>query len=93
MTNKKKDFPSLPGWTSNSPNYELEYLRLENAKLKDELNSSGKKLDKSMERDIQVLLQISMKMKNLLEACREQTLPLELGRQIDKVLKEIETYG
>jgi hypothetical protein len=94
---KKKDFPPLSGWGDSSPNenYELKYLRIENQKLKEEVESlSHNKMDKNMERDIAALLQISMKMKYLLEQCRSQTmLPIELGRQIDRVIKEIENYG
>jgi len=94
---RKKDFPSLPGWGDSSPNesYELKYLRIENQKLKDDNEAlSHNKMDKNMERDIAALLQISMRMKHLLEQCRSNTmLPIELGRQIDKVIKEIENYG
>lgn len=92
----KKIFPKLSGWNDeDKPNYELEYLRMENQKLKDEIQHAGKnKMDKDMERDIAALLQISMRMKYLLEQCRSQTmLPMELGRRIDSVIKEIENYG
>jgi len=74
-------------------NYELEYLRSENEKLKNQLGLKGDlKLKKSMENDIKNLLKISMKMKDLLEDCRSQTLPFELGRRIDTIIKEIENY-
>ena len=96
---KKKDPFTLPSWGGNASahgaNYELEFLRLENEKLKEQLESVGKgKMDKNMEKDIAALLQISMNMKYLLEQVRSQTmLPIELGRQIDRVIKEIENYG
>jgi len=78
--------------SSGDINYELEYLRSENEKLKRQLDKINTKTSKSFENDIAQLLQISMKMKALLEACRAQSLPLELGRQIDKVIAEIENY-
>ena len=93
---KKKDFPPLPDWNNAQPlNYELEYLRTENQRLKQENESlSHSKIDKNLERDIAALLQVSMRMKYLLEQVRGNTmLPIELGRQIDKVIKEIENYG
>ena len=93
---KKKDFPPLSGWNNDEhPNYELEYLRSENQRLKQENESlSHSKMDKNLEKDIAALLQVSMRMKYLLEQVRGNTmLPIELGRQIDRVIKEIETYG
>lgn len=92
---KKKEFPNLPGWNDENPNYELKYLRIENEKLKAENESLQRgKMDANMEKDIAALLQVSMKMKYLLEQCRSQSmLPIDLGRQIDRVLKEIENYG
>lgn len=70
-------------------NYELEFLRSENEKLKHELSAKKSKFD---ERDVKNLLRISMKMRDLLEICRAQTLPFDLGRQIDAVMKEIDSY-
>lgn len=94
---KKKEFPPLSGWgdSHSDDSFELKYLRIENQKLKEEVASlSHNKMDKNMERDIAALLQVSMKMKYLLEQCRSATmLPIELGKQIDKVIKEIENYG
>jgi len=99
---KKKDPFTLPGWSeegsSKDANYELKYLRLENEKLREQvefLNSkTNKKIDKNMEKDIAALLDVSMKMKYLLEEARANTMmPMELGRAIDKVIKEIENYG
>lgn len=91
---RKKEFPSLSGW-EEKPNYELEYLRMENLKLKQELSHLNEnKMNKNMEKDIAALLQVSMRMKYLLEQCRSQImLPIELGKQIDKIIKEIENYG
>jgi hypothetical protein len=87
---KKKDFPILSRF-ENKSDYELEFLRLENQKLKEELSSKEKvKMSKELERDISDLVKISMRMKNLLEACRAQTLPMELAKEIDRVLKELE---
>ena len=79
-------------------NYELKYLQSENERLNleiDKLKTGNKnKIDKNFEQDIKNLIQISMKMKNLLEQCRSQTmLPIDLGKQIDKVIKEIENYS
>jgi len=93
---KKKDPFALPDWGDQKPNYELEYLRLENQKLKEQVEflNNNKKYDPHMEKDIAALLNVSMHMKHLLEQCRSQTmLPMELGRQIDRVIKEIENYG
>lgn len=92
---KKKDFPSLSGWGEDKPNYELEFLRMENLKLKQEVEFLGKnKLNKDLEKDIAALLQVSMQMKYLLEQVRSQIMvPIELGKQIDKVIREIENYG
>lgn len=93
-TRKKKDPWALPGWGNEDKNYELEYLRLENQKLREQVESSNKqKMDKNMEKDIAALLDVSMRMKYLLEQCRtNMMLPLDIGRQIDRVLKEIENY-
>lgn len=92
---KKNQFPPLSGWGDDKPNYELEYLKLENQKLKEEnLFLNKGKMDKNLEKDIASLLQISMKMKYLLEQCRSQIMmPIDLGKQIDKVIKEIENYS
>jgi hypothetical protein len=102
---RKKDFPTLSGWNDEgysskedrgNKNYELEFLRLENQKLKQELMmfEKNKKVDMTMEKDIAALLQVSMRMKSLLEAVRQEVMiPMELGRHIDKVIKEIENYG
>lgn len=82
-------------WDDGSKNYELEFLRLENEKLKKELEQFkvNKKVDITMEKDIAALVRISMRMKQLLEECRSATmLPMELGRSIDKIIKEIESY-
>jgi hypothetical protein len=68
---------------------------MENLKLRQELEQSSKsKFDKNMEKDIAALLKVSMQMKYLLEQVRSQVMiPIELGKQIDKVIKEIENYG
>lgn len=92
----KKDPWALPGWGKDDKNYELEYLRLENQKLKEQVEHQNKnsKIDVNLEKDIAVLLDVSMKMKYLLEQCRSQMmLPLDLGRKIDQIIKEIENYG
>ena len=97
---KKKDFVDpfkLKGWDEEdkNDNYELKYLRLENQKLREQIEHQGKnkKIDVNMEKDIAALLDVSMKMKYLLEQCRSNMmLPIELGRQIDNVIKEIENY-
>jgi len=40
------------------------------------------------------LLDVAMRMKYLLEQCRSQLMmPIELGREIDNVIKKIENYG
>jgi hypothetical protein len=70
-------------------NYELEFLKAENEKLKHELVSKKSKFN---ERDVTNLLRIAMRMRDLLEVCRAQTLPFDLGRQIDAVMKEIDNY-
>jgi hypothetical protein len=93
---RKKDFPALSGWGGeDKPNYELEFLRMENLKLKQEVDFLGKsKLNKDIEKDIAALLKVSMQMKFLLEQVRSQVMiPMELGKQIDRVIKEIENYG
>jgi len=41
------------------------------------------------EKDIKKLLDISLKMKELLEKCRQQKLPVPLAQKIDDLLKEI----
>ena len=92
--NPIRDPFGLPNW-NNDRNYELEFLRLENEKLKNELDQFkfNKKADITMERDIAALLKVSMRMKELLEACRSAVmLPMDLGKQIDKIIKEIEGY-
>ena len=79
----------------DSPNYELEFLRLENQKMKLELEQfkKNKKIDITMEKDIAALLKVSMQMKQLLGIIRQEVMiPIDLGRQIDNVIKEIENY-
>jgi len=93
---KKKDPFLLSDWNEGDRNYELEFLRLENHKLKEELDQfkSNTKVDMTMEKDIAALVRISMRMKELLEACRSSVmLPLNLGKEINRVIKEIENYG
>ena len=80
---------------SDSPNYELEFLKLENEKMKLELDhfKKNKKIDITMEKDIAALLKVSMSMKQLLEIIRQEVMiPVDLGKQIDKVIKENENY-
>jgi hypothetical protein len=89
---KKKDFPVLSGWNSKT-DYELDFLRLENQRLKEQLDTQSTKMTPEMENDIASLVKISLKMRALLEACRSHTLPMELAKEIDKVLKEIENYN
>ena len=67
-------------------NYELKYLRLENEMLK-----KAKKTAVS-EQDIKLLLELSMRMRELLERCRMETLPVDLAREIDRAIKELESY-
>jgi flagellar basal body rod protein FlgB len=71
-------------------NYELEFLKTENEKLKYELKKLDSKNNLDLNKDIQNLVQISMKMKYLLDRCRSEIMmPFELG----KVIKEIENYN
>jgi flagellar basal body rod protein FlgB len=75
-------------------NYELEFLKTENEKLKYELKKLDSKNNLDLNKDIQNLVQISMKMKYLLDRCRSEIMmPFELGKEIDKVIKEIENYN
>ncbi len=70
---------------------EIDYLRNENEKLKNDLKKlENKKNNKELETDIISLVDISKRMQKLLIICRSQTLPIELGKQIDNILKEIE---
>ena len=70
---------------------EVDYLRNENEKLKNDLKKlENKKNNKELETDIISLVDISKRMQKLLIICRSQTLPIELGKQIDNILKEIE---
>ena len=70
---------------------DVDYLRNENEKLKNELKKlENKKNNKELETDIISLVDISKRMQKLLIICRSQTLPMELGKQIDNILKEIE---
>lgn len=89
---KKTGFPKLSGW-DNKTDYELEFLRIENQRLKEQLILQPSKMTPEMEKDIASLIKISMRMKTLLEACRSQALPLELAKEIDKIIKEIENYN
>lgn len=93
---KKKNSFNDNVWSDEPSNYEIEFLRLENQKLKLELDQFKKngKIDITMEKDIAALLKVSMRMKQLLEITRQQVmLPMDLGKQIDHVIKEIENYG
>lgn len=89
MTAKKRNVDYGGG---SDINYELEYLRNENEKLRSELEKKSGKMSKSFENDVNHLLQVSMKMRKMLEICRQQTLPFEIGKQIDMVLKELDNY-
>jgi len=46
--------------------------------------------EKILNNDIVKLVDISMKMKNLLEECRLNKLPIKLSKKIDDILEEIE---
>jgi len=89
---RKKDSFSI----GDNINYELEFLRIENQKLKLELEQFKKnsKIDITMEKDIAALIKVSMRMKQLLEIVRQEVMiPIDLGKQIDRIIKEIENYG
>ena len=47
-------------------------------------------ISETLKKDVTKLVEISMKMKNLLEECRRIKLPISVAKKIDEVLKEIE---
>ena len=47
-------------------------------------------LSKSFENDIKYIVELSQRMSTLLKDCRRYMLPMELGKKIDSVLKEID---
>lgn len=69
-------------------NYELEFLRLENEKLKLQLEQSNG----MNESDIMVLINLASDMREVLELCRKQALPISLAKQIDNILNQAKNF-
>jgi len=70
----------------DSAKEELDDIYQRYAKLNKEL--ANKRNFESDINNIQSFVFLSIKMRNLLVECREQMLPVNLGKQIDSVLKE-----
>jgi hypothetical protein len=71
--------------------YELEYLRLENEKLRRELTNSTQ--DNFVDMDsIQQVMNLAVKMRQLLEECRGQQINISLAKRIDGVLNEAKQF-
>lgn len=70
-------------------NYELEYLKLENARLHKELKEleTGIKPNELME-----LLEVASDMRHLLERCRGHQIPVNLAKSIDDVLSRAREF-
>lgn len=71
-----------------SKNYELEYLKLENAKLKEEIKNASN----FNPNDILGILNLASDMRYLLERCRGMQIPIDLARSIDDVLSRARDY-
>lgn len=47
-------------------------------------------ISKTFESDVKYIVELSQRMSTLLKECRRQMLPMDLGRKIDAVLREID---
>lgn len=72
-------------------NYELEYLKLENEKLKRELLNSNENSNIDMN-SIHAVMNLAVKMRELLEECRGQQINISLAKKIDRVLSEAREF-
>jgi hypothetical protein len=67
---------------------ELEYLKMENSQMKEQLSLYNKYNLVQLEKDLKVMITIATKMRHLLIECRQQFLPFDLGKKIDSVLRD-----
>jgi len=75
--------------TFKDKDYELEYLRLENEKLKRQLLNKNEYVDMDQ---IQEVLNLAVQMRELLIQCRTQQIQIGLAKRIDSILKEAKKY-
>jgi hypothetical protein len=68
-------------------NYELEYLKLENARLQKELNNVNISPNELME-----LLNLASDMRRVLERCRSLQMPVDLAKTIDHILSRARDF-
>ena len=47
-------------------------------------------ISKSFENDVRYIVELSERMTNILRECRRHMLPMELGKKIDNVLREMD---
>ena len=47
-------------------------------------------ISKTFEKDVKYIVELSQRMTTLLKECRRQMLPMDLGKKIDAVLREID---
>ena len=47
-------------------------------------------ISKTFESDVKYIVELSQRMSTLLKECRRQMLPMDLGKKIDAVLREID---
>jgi hypothetical protein len=66
-------------------NIELEILKLENQKLKEQLKAESSVISKE---DLIRLLEVASKMRDVLLKCRGQQIDYRVARMIDDVLSE-----
>jgi septal ring factor EnvC (AmiA/AmiB activator) len=82
-------------------NFELEYYKLENEKLKQQLKqfqkglgkpqkeiNSQKEMNSQIEREIKSLILLCTEMRKTLNLCRQQSLPMSLAKRVDQVLNQ-----
>ncbi len=70
-------------------NYELEYLKLENARLHKELKESSAGINPN---ELIELLGVASDMRHLLERCRGHQIPVDLAKSIDGVLSRARDF-
>jgi len=51
---------------------------------------SSPQLSKSFENDVKYIVELSQRMSSILKECRRHMLPMDVGKKIDAVLREID---
>lgn len=70
-------------------NYEIEYLRLENEKLKRQLEQQGQQVDINQ---VKLIINLASEMREILELCRKEQINITVAKKIDRVLSRAKDF-